>query len=137
MKIKSVSSKEAESFLNKEWKKIDKQRGVVWKETGKNLVLLDEKGRIAAASKFSFNGGLCHLKEIVVKEDARGRGYGELLLQATEEKAKKGKCHKIQLVTSRLNGKALEFYKKCGYKVEAELKNDYFHVTKYILMKKL
>lgn len=81
--------------------------------------------------------GIYELKQLIVKESYRNNNIGKKLLIKTGEFAKKKNVHKMQLFTSRLNDKALEFYLRNGYKIEYELKDDIFHKTNYLLMKKL
>ncbi len=136
MKIKVLEDNKVKQFLKKEWDAINKKNGVSWKKIKVNICILDNN-IILGCSKFSVHGGLCLISQLIVKEDYRNKNLGKRLLDATEVYAKKKKCHKIGLTTSRLNGRALEFYLRNGYKIEVELENDIFHQRVYVLMKSL
>ena len=51
-------------------------------------------------------------RDVVVKENQRGKGIGKLLVNTLIEKAKKNNCDKIILSSSEKN---LKFYKKLGF----------------------
>lgn len=136
MKIKHLKGEKVSSFLKKEWDKENKRRKIVWKEEELTICAL-EKNEVIGCSKFKINGGVCYISEVIIKQDVRGNGVGRKLLIATENIAKQKGCHKMQLYTSRLNGNALEFYLKNKYNIEAKLKDDKFHIEKFILMKRI
>jgi GNAT superfamily N-acetyltransferase len=77
----------------------------------------------------------CEITLIWVKDDYRKKGYGQILLKAAEEEAKKEKCKKILLRTYSFQ--APYFYLKYGYKIENEIKDfpyghSYFCLTKKV-----
>ncbi|KAI7087006.1 hypothetical protein KC356_g4562 [Hortaea werneckii] len=60
-----------------------------------------------------------YIYEIHLREVARGKGNGEILMQTASEVAKKLGVEKVMLTCFLSNKKALRFYRKCGFKVDA------------------
>lgn len=58
-----------------------------------------------------------------VEEHKRRNHIATSLVKECESRAKRMKCHKMFLDTSCINFPAIHLYKKCGYKIEAQLKN--------------
>ena len=58
----------------------------------------------------------CDLHYIQIASSYRGRGYGAMLMQKTEQWAKKNKIQEIRLGTNSENTAALNLYLNCGYK---------------------
>src|SRR3989338_10474216 len=134
MRIRLSNNKDiTDIFLKREWNKINIKNGVSWKKH-KNYICVLDGDKLVGCSKINIYGGICKISQIIIKENYRNRGIGGKLLKAIETFAKKNKCHKTQLFTSRLNGKALEFYLRNGYNIKCELKDDIFHNTNYLLI---
>jgi ribosomal protein S18 acetylase RimI-like enzyme len=55
--------------------------------------------------------------ELLIIEEYRDKGYGKLLVQKAEEVAKEKGCYCVILETQTDNYNAIEFYKKCGFKL--------------------
>ena len=70
-----------------------------------------------------------------VKEELRGRGYGQQLLMLAEEEARKRGAKNAYLDT--FSFQAPEFYKKRGYQVFGELKDFPQGHQRYFLTKEL
>jgi ribosomal protein S18 acetylase RimI-like enzyme len=70
-----------------------------------------------------------------IREDLRGKGYGERLLELAEEEARKRGAKNAYLDT--FSFQAPGFYKKYGYKVFGELKDFPTGHQRYYLKKEL
>ena len=55
------------------------------------------------------------LEDLVIHEDHRGQGWGELLLEEITKEAKTRGYHGIKLMADRGNAGALRFYGRLGY----------------------
>ena len=60
-----------------------------------------------------------------VKDEYRGKGVGYELMINVLEKIKSENVEKIELTVNPLNLAGVKLYKKCGFIVEKELKNEY------------
>ena len=56
------------------------------------------------------------IDELVVNEHYRDKGTGKKLVDAAIENCKKFGCCEVEVSTEITNKKAVEFYKKCGFK---------------------
>jgi GNAT superfamily N-acetyltransferase len=70
-----------------------------------------------------------------IKEEFRGHGYGQRLLELAEEKARELGARNAYLDT--FSFQALDFYKKYGYQVFGELKDFPVGHQRYYLTKQL
>jgi ribosomal protein S18 acetylase RimI-like enzyme len=78
-------------------------------------------------------GKVLRLSVLLIKEEFRKKGgIGSKILRRIEELAREHKWHKIRLSTIHQN---VPFYQKNGYFIEAELRNDAFNSTWFILSK--
>ncbi len=59
-----------------------------------------------------------HIGKIAVRDDARGAGYGTMLLEASFKKAKELGVTKLTLEVIDTNPRALKLYQKIGFKVD-------------------
>jgi ribosomal protein S18 acetylase RimI-like enzyme len=76
-----------------------------------------------------------HIQVLWVREDLRGRGWGNHLLAAAEAEAVERGCHNAYLET--FSFQALEFYRKNGYVVFGQLENFPPAEIRYFIRKKL
>lgn len=60
-----------------------------------------------------------YIYEIHLRDVARGKGNGKILMQTAMEVAKNLGVEKVMLTCFLSNRKALRFYRKCGFKVDA------------------
>ena len=60
---------------------------------------------------------LLNIHDIYVREDQQGQGLGRRLLEAVEQAAVASDCCKITLEVMDANTKALELYKRFGFKL--------------------
>jgi ribosomal-protein-alanine N-acetyltransferase len=66
-----------------------------------------------------------HIINLTVHPSFRRRGYGKLLIQSTEERAKKKEMLSCYLEVRINNESAINLYKKTGYKIEGVVKDYY------------
>ncbi len=99
-------------------------------ESGYSFLFADVSGRVAGYTCFGeipCTFGSFDLYWIAVHPDFQRKGIGEFLLYETEEIASKMGCRRIYIETSArdLYVPTQKFYKRCGYKKEAFLKDYY------------
>jgi len=68
---------------------------------------------------------------IIVHDDYQNKGLGTSLTKHMLEIAKKMELRKVSLGVATENWKALHIYEKCGFKIEARLKEDGFADGRY------
>lgn len=61
------------------------------------------------------------IDELIITKNYRNKGIGKRLVLAAIEQCKKFGCCEVEVSTERVNAKAREFYKKCGFKENAVL----------------
>jgi len=135
---KPSSGKESENidkWARKEWLKFNREKGYRYSVKKERIVAFEGKTPVGYAD-YSFTGGVCHLKDLLVSKRARGTGIGKLLVERIEKRARTLKCHKIELSTSERHGN-LGFYGKMGFEQIGELPDGKFHFTWFLLEKKL
>ena len=80
-------------------------------------------------------GNTLRLTHLLIKDGFRQKkGIGSKIVRRIEELAREHKWHKIRLSTSDKHHN-ISFYLKQNYVIEAELMDDAFHSTWYILSK--
>ena len=77
--------------------------------------------------KFTINGGVGHLHDIIVKKEFRGRKNGRVLMEFFIRFCRENGCHKATLTTSEAHKGAIKFHEHMGFKKESEMKDDKFH----------
>lgn len=63
------------------------------------------------------DGGRADIEGLVVEDEYRGNGVGQLLVQAAENWARRRNCTSMRLVSNVVRERAHEFYKRLGYDV--------------------
>jgi GNAT superfamily N-acetyltransferase len=63
------------------------------------------------------DSGRADIEGLVVEDEYRGNGIGQLLVQAAEEWARHRGCTSMRLVSNVVRERAHEFYKRLGYDV--------------------
>ena len=61
-----------------------------------------------------------YLSDIAVTPEARGKGVGKALLRYVEQKARKQGFRRLALTVARDNERAIEFYRRQGFRVASE-----------------
>ena len=70
-------------------------------------------GTILTEKKFIHDFSLyCHIEDIIVKNEFKGKGYGTLLIKKMIDICKQKRCYKI-LLDCDIN--LIKFYEKCGF----------------------
>jgi len=99
------------------------------------LIACDENGKIIGTGRARFNSSTeAEIKSMAVEENYRGKGIGSKIIFELERKIKETEARKI-VISSR--DKAVEFYKKHGYRVISESYNLYGEVPHHTMMKEL
>jgi GNAT superfamily N-acetyltransferase len=92
--------------------------------------------RVAGLAIGKFAGaGLFDLSWICSSADYRRKGVGRQLLNATEAECRNKNCHKMFAYTFPWLVQTIDFYKSCGFKQEAVLKQ-HWHRLDFVLMSK-
>lgn len=79
----------------------------------------------------------CHIASIAVDPESRGVGLGKKLLMSFEERCSELKIKCLELEVSVKNERALNLYKKLGYKVVERLPNYYPNSDAYLMRKEV
>ncbi len=131
IKITKKGSKGLEEFHKKEWAHEDLAHygkptpWESWKSKHFTLEIYDNN-EIAGSLVFVIIADVAYIDMFIVARKKRNKGIGKLLLNKTEEIAKKHNAHKIYLHTGE-NWEATTFYKSLGYKKTGDLPNHFFH----------
>ena len=62
----------------------------------------------------------CQVEGVRIREDFRGRGFGEQMLQHAIEQARLRDCCMVQLATNKSRENAIKFYENLGFKATHE-----------------
>ncbi|GAB4025239.1 GNAT family N-acetyltransferase [Spirosoma gilvum] len=69
----------------------------------------------------TYRGGIrAQIEAVRVREDTRGEGVGQKMIEWAIERARLRKAHIIQLTTDKQRPDALRFYEKLGFKASHE-----------------
>ena len=78
-------------------------------------------GRIVASAMAGYDGHRGWVNYLAVAPEARGKGYGRLLMRYIEEALRARGCPKLNIQVRAGNDEALRFYEKIGYSTEARV----------------
>ena len=130
--FKPITKKDISLFKN-EWKKLDEQIGINFKDDRYKFgIFLGRK--IVGYVYFRIMGGRFYIDEFIIKEEFRRKGIGSKTFEWMEDFAKKRGCHKMLLKTTEKH-LILNLAKRLGYKEEAILRDDAFHLDWVYLSK--
>jgi len=104
--------------LTREWN--DPRRDIERKLTTQpELFLVGEiEKRIVASAMAGYDGHRGWVNYLAVSPEARGKGYGRLLMRYIEEALRARGCPKVNIQVRTGNEGVLAFYRKIGYAVE-------------------
>ena len=74
--------------------------------------------RIVASAMAGYDGHRGWVNYLAVAPEARGKGYGRVLMQHVEERLKARGCPKLNIQVRAGNEAAIAFYRKIGYAVD-------------------
>lgn len=86
---------------------------------------------------FIASSDCCHIASIAVDPGSRGAGLGKKLLMSFEERCLELKIKCLELEVSVKNERALNLYKKLGYKIVERLPNYYPDSDAYLMHKEV
>jgi len=93
----------------------------------------DDAGGIVAAATGCTWGGCCEIRQVWVRDDLRGHGWGRRVMGAVEAEARRRNC--IQIILSTHSFQAPDFYAALGYREVAAI-DDYPRGHRNIYMRK-
>jgi len=95
----------------------------------------DQHNTILGVCRLQYNSPTeAQLRFMGVKENTQGLGIGKLLIQYAEEKAKQHGSTKMILQAREL---AVDFYKKCGYRIVEKSFLMWDEIQHYLMEKNL
>ncbi len=136
IKVVKTSGKDIKDFSEKEWPAANFEhygRREKW-TTIKHTYKAVEDGKIVGILEAKYKKGILYVEDLLVAQEKRHIGIGELLMRKAEELATKHKAHKIYLETGK-DWISEKFYKSLGYKEEALLKNHWVGLDFIIFVK--
>lgn len=113
----------------------DKSAGAVDWQDYLRYITIKDGGKTVGILSVVFKAGTGRITGIIVGNNARGKGYGELLMKECEKLARTINIHKLWLETRESYVAGYNLYLKLGYVEEAKMSN-YFAGKDYILMTK-
>ncbi len=131
MKILDVTPDAIQEFMAREWapenlRRFGRADPQMWTRTPGFLAAYEGEELVGAAVYYT-KAGVAHLSELLVAANCRGRGIGSALVSEFENRASRRGCHKLTLVTY-WDERAVTFYRKHAFAVEAILYRDVFQV---------
>lgn len=116
--LKQLNKLDRETDKHKFWNTYNKIRN-----TGGMVFVYDLNGEIIGTlriqNEVKFFDNVCHIEDVVVKEEYRGKGYGGVMLQEVMNKLPN--CYKVIL---QCKPELKNFYERCGFEFEG------FHMCK-------
>jgi GNAT superfamily N-acetyltransferase len=97
------------------------------------LLVLESEGRVAATATLYIVPNLSHggrpfmiVESVVVDEANRGSGFGRVLMDEAEARARAANCYKIAFTSNRRRVDAHRFYERLGYRATHQGFTKYF-----------
>lgn len=85
-------------------------------ETGGEIYFVLEDGKVKGVCALVFHEeGVYEMAKMAVDKDSRGKGYGNLLMEAAIEGARGKKAHKMIIISNTRLEAAINLYKKYGF----------------------
>ncbi len=131
-----------DDFISKEWESSNMRnfgRTLAPEEFSSPLVLTvwtkNDPRELVGVAMCKIVGKTVRLHQLLVKEEYREKkGIGSFILKKIDDLCREKHWHKVRLSTSDEHSN-IDFYLKCGYKIEATLPNDAFGFKWFILAK--
>ncbi len=89
---------------------------------------------LIGSAGIEITGGIFRISSFMIKKEYRGRGIGTDALLKMEETARKIGCHKMWLITNP-QLRVVNLYKRMGWGIETELKNNVAHQDELLMRK--
>lgn len=96
-------------------------------QTGRQLLVAEADGAIAGTLDLLIVTNMTHggapwavIENVVVDENARGRGVGRTLIDEAVRRSSDAGCYKIQLLSNKRRTDAHAFYRSTGFEAVAE-----------------
>lgn len=122
------------NLLDQEWKNVVPD--LIWNpSTIVYTMNISKPTFMIGYTLLNINSGVCSVKELLIKEAFRHKGFGLQFLSEIEHVARKCNCHKVTIKTSEKHVEALGLYKKAGYTIEATYHNDLGNLTWFRFVK--
>jgi N-acetylglutamate synthase-like GNAT family acetyltransferase len=102
----------------------------------KLFVAVDECKNVAGTIGCSITGSKGHLRGMAVRPELQGCGVAAKLLARAENDARAGKCSRITLNTTEPLTRAIQFYRRRGYRATGRVRN-WFGMPLYGYVKRL
>ena len=96
-------------------------------EEGRILVIHDGSNAVLAALHSGFNKGVATINQVAVAPQARGHGYGKLIVQAYHRKYA-AQASRFQHWVDLHNEAAVAMYQQFGYRFSARRANEYIKI---------
>jgi putative acetyltransferase len=84
--------------------------------TGCIILCYENEKSIGCVALRKFAEGICEMKRLYLRKEARGKGVGRILAEGIVEKAKEFGYKKMQLDTIETMKEAISLYKSMGFK---------------------
>jgi GNAT superfamily N-acetyltransferase len=130
--FRPITRKELRLFSG-EWKRLDEEIGIDPRDSKHKFGIFIGK-EIVGYVYFRIWGGRFYIDEFIIKEGFRRKGIGTKTFEWLEDFARKRSCHKMLLKTTEKH-LILDLAKRLGYKEEAILRDDAFHLDWLYLSK--
>lgn len=137
-----VSEKDFEQYyllrykeLRRPWDQPEGSEHAPDDETAIHALLLDDDGKAAGVCRLSFaSPEEGQLRFMAIRKDLQNKGLGKLLVDYLEEKARKLGA---MFMTLQARERAVPFYERMGYKVEAKTHLLFGEIQHYKMVKNL
>jgi GNAT superfamily N-acetyltransferase len=94
----------------------DDPEAAIVRPGGEIFFVLDEEGGVqGTCALIAHAPGVLELAKMAVSPAAQGRGYGELLMRAAIEHARRVGARTMMLVSNTRLAPAIRLYRKCGF----------------------
>ncbi len=136
IKIKEVKEETIENFSKRQWAKVNREFGFVpFRKTF--FFGIYQNSKLLGYAKIYLMGGIAEISHIIIHDQATGKGLGTNLMEYVDKWAESKNCRRIVIKTASKYKKAIKFYKKHGYEIDAVLSNYYYGCDWYYMGKEL